>query len=86
MRRLRISSAAIATLALVLAACGGTQQGTPSAGSSDSDGGPSAAPSSGATGGTVRIGWGGSPDSLNPGNGVLTEAYTLYEIVYDTPI
>ena len=30
--------------------------------------------------------WGGSPDSLNPGNGVLTEAYTLYELVYDTPI
>ena len=25
-------------------------------------------------------------DSLNPGNGVLSEAYTLYELVYDTPI
>jgi peptide/nickel transport system substrate-binding protein len=32
----------------------------------------------------VRIGWGGSPDSLNPGLGVLTEAYTLYELVYDS--
>lgn len=31
----------------------------------------------------VRIGWGGSPDSLNPGLGVLSEAYTLYELVYD---
>jgi len=32
----------------------------------------------------VRIGWGGSPDSLNPGLGVLSEAYTLYELVYDS--
>ena len=39
-----------------------------------------------ATGGTVRIGIGGYPDSLNPGNGVLSEAYKLYELVYDTPI
>jgi peptide/nickel transport system substrate-binding protein len=44
------------------------------------------APTGDATGGTVRIAWGGSPDSLNPGNGVLAEAYTLYEIMYDTPI
>lgn len=39
-----------------------------------------------ATGGTVRVGWAGSPDSLNPGNGVLAEAYTIYEIIYDTPV
>ncbi len=39
-----------------------------------------------ATGGTVRIGWGGSPDSLNPGNGVLAESYTLYPLMYDVPI
>jgi peptide/nickel transport system substrate-binding protein len=32
----------------------------------------------------LRIGWGGSPDSLNPGLGVLSEAYTIYELVYDT--
>ena len=38
------------------------------------------------TGGTVRVGWGGSPDSLNPGNAILAEAYTLFELVYDTPI
>jgi peptide/nickel transport system substrate-binding protein len=38
------------------------------------------------TGGTVRIGWGGSPDDLNPGNGVLSEDYTLYELIYETPI
>ena len=34
----------------------------------------------------MRIAWGGSPDSLNPGNGVLAEAYTLYELIYDTPL
>jgi peptide/nickel transport system substrate-binding protein len=33
---------------------------------------------------TARIGWAGSPDSLVPGKGILTEAYTIYELVYDT--
>lgn len=31
----------------------------------------------------LRIGWGGSPDSLNPGVAVLSEAFTLFELVYD---
>ncbi|MBU1865151.1 MAG: ABC transporter substrate-binding protein, partial [Actinobacteria bacterium] len=43
-------------------------------------------PETPATGGTVRIGIGGAPEDLNPGNGVLAEDYTLYELVYDTPI
>jgi len=80
---LRSSGPALAvTVGLLLAACGGAT--SPSPGAS----GESAAPSSGgdATGGTVRIGIGGSPDSLNPGNGLLSESYTLYELVYDTPI
>ncbi|HYM52461.1 MAG TPA: ABC transporter substrate-binding protein [Candidatus Dormibacteraeota bacterium] len=34
----------------------------------------------------MRVGIAGSADSLNPGNGLLTEAYVLYELVYDTPI
>jgi peptide/nickel transport system substrate-binding protein len=33
---------------------------------------------------TARIGWAGSPDSLVPGKGILTEAYAIYELVYDT--
>ncbi|GAB4455218.1 MAG: ABC transporter substrate-binding protein [Anaerolineae bacterium] len=37
-----------------------------------------------AAGGTVRIGWNGSPDTLNPGTGILEEAYILYEMTYDT--
>src|SRR5215210_4334058 len=67
----------VVTLGLILAACGAQSSTSPSA---------SAQASSNLTGGTVRIGIGGSPDSLNPGNGLLSEAYTLYELVYDTPI
>ena len=33
---------------------------------------------------TVRIGWAGSPDTLNPGAAVLSEAYTIFELVYDS--
>ncbi len=32
----------------------------------------------------VRIGWGGSPDTLNPGTAILFEAYDLFELVYDS--
>ncbi|MCA9920312.1 MAG: ABC transporter substrate-binding protein [Anaerolineales bacterium] len=32
----------------------------------------------------LRIGWAGSPDTLNPGTAVLSEAYTLFELVYDS--
>jgi peptide/nickel transport system substrate-binding protein len=74
----------LAVLALLLAACT-TTQGSPSPDATGTGGAEPTAPST-ATGGTVRIGWAGYPDSLNPGNGVLSEAYTLYELVYDTPI
>lgn len=33
---------------------------------------------------TLRVGWAGSPDSLNPGVAVLSEAYTLFDLVYDS--
>ncbi|MEW6029225.1 MAG: ABC transporter substrate-binding protein [Chloroflexota bacterium] len=32
----------------------------------------------------VRIGWAGSPDTLNPGTAVLSEAYIIFELVYDS--
>jgi len=32
----------------------------------------------------VRIGWGGSPDTLNPGTAVLSEAWSIFELVYDS--
>lgn len=32
----------------------------------------------------LRVGWGGSPDTLNPGTALLSEAYTIFELVYDS--
>jgi peptide/nickel transport system substrate-binding protein len=32
----------------------------------------------------LRVGWAGSPDTLNPGAAVLSEAYTIFTLVYDT--
>lgn len=77
----------VVALAVVLAACTDVQQ-TPSASASPdaTDPGDSPAPTSSATGGTVRIGWAGNMADRNPGNGVLAEDYTIYELVYDTPI
>jgi peptide/nickel transport system substrate-binding protein len=31
----------------------------------------------------LRIGWAGSPDTLNPGAAVLSESYTIFGLVYD---
>ena len=74
-RSLRPAFATLVTLILVLAAC----QGSASESASGS-------PGSGATGGTVRVGYPGAPDSLNPGLALFSESYTLFELVYDTPI
>ncbi|MBK8432698.1 MAG: hypothetical protein IPL28_16000 [Chloroflexi bacterium] len=77
----------------VLAACGGEQPADPTpetaaptaapveSGAETADSPPSTSPT---TGGTLRIGWAGSPDTLNPGTAVLTEAYTIFELVYDS--
>jgi peptide/nickel transport system substrate-binding protein len=32
----------------------------------------------------MRVGWAGSPDTLNPGAAVLAESYTIFGLVYDT--
>lgn len=32
----------------------------------------------------MRVGWAGSPDTLNPGAAVLSESYTIFGLVYDT--
>jgi peptide/nickel transport system substrate-binding protein len=45
---------------------------------------PTAAPSAG--GGTVRFGENASPDSLNPGAAYLSEAFDLFDLVYDSLI
>jgi peptide/nickel transport system substrate-binding protein len=72
----------LVVLGLVVASCTPGNSGSPNASASA---GPSGSGST-ATGGTVHIGWGGSPDSLNPGDGLLEESYILYELVYDTPV
>lgn len=35
---------------------------------------------------TMRVGWAGSPDTLNPGAAVLLESYTIFGLVYDTMV
>ena len=74
--------ALVVALGLLIAAC---TQGSPSPSAGGGSSGPSASAST-ATGGILHVGWGGSPDSLNPGDGLLEESYILYELVYDTPI
>ena len=84
-------------LVMVLAACGGdeTEETTTTTGSGSTTTGSGTTGTTGtsattttsaATGGTVRIGWGGAPSSLNPGLGELTEDYSIYELIYNTPI
>ena len=78
-------------LAAVLVACGGGESDTTETDSADSSSESSDAADSGdAEASTsdepvvLRIGWAGSPDTLNPGTAVLSEAYTLFELVYDS--
>jgi ABC-type transport system substrate-binding protein len=33
---------------------------------------------------TLRIGWAGSPDTLNPGTAVLAEAWVMFELTYNS--
>ncbi len=74
-------------LAVLLAACGGSETD-----STDTENGNTPVASGGSTdtGSTsegpvvARVGWAGSPDTLNPGTAVLTEAYTIFELVYDS--
>ena len=70
---------ALVMTALILSACGGAGSPTPEAAASPE------APTSEATAAPVvlRIGMSGSPDSRNPGNAYLTEAFDLIELVYD---
>lgn len=84
----------IVALVLLLAACsGGAAQPEKPAESAPAQEKPaesapaaseSSAQSSTATGGTVRVGWGGAPDTLNPATAVVAESYTLFNLVYDT--
>ncbi len=71
------------TLALMAAACAGAvPTAAPSA--QQLPGATEAPATQPAQPAVVRIGWGGSPDTLNPGAAVLAEAYTLFELVYSS--
>lgn len=73
----------LAALTLILGACT-APIASPTGDEPDATGGDGGGGT--ATGGTVRIGLPGYPDSLNPGLAVLAESYTIYELVYDTPV
>lgn len=60
--------------ALILSACGGA----PASGTDNASTEEASRPS------VVHVGWAGSPDSLNPGMAILVEAYTIFELVYDS--
>ena len=66
-----------ALLVILLAACGGSDDDAATAT-------PAAGEESAAEPAVLRIGWAGSPDTLNPGTAVLSEAYTIFELVYDS--
>jgi len=73
----------LVTFALLLAACGGGQEApvAPAEPGAAEPEAPAEAPSEPAI---VRIGYAGSPDTLNPGAAVLSEAYIMFELVYDS--
>jgi len=80
-------------VALIMAACASTQTTAPT---EPAEPAASEAPPSTTTEETapepteatepvvLRVGYGGSPDTLNPGTAVLAEAYYMFELVYDT--
>ena len=76
----------LVVLALIITACGqGSQPAAPAdSNPTQSEQAETAAETNDPTGGTVRIGINGSPDTLNPGTAILSEAYDLFEIVYDS--
>jgi len=69
----------IMLLVFLLSACAGTPAPGAAPATTDAE---TAATSAGPI--TLRVGWPGSPDTLNPGTGILVEAYTIYDLVYDT--
>ena len=75
-------------LAGLLAACGGSETDSADTDSSDSSDTTSETADTESADSSepvvLRIGWAGSPDTLNPGTAVLSEAYTLFELVYDS--
>ncbi len=68
----------------LLAACGGSETDSPDTDATVPAGGSTDAATTDEGPVVLRVGWAGSPDTLNPGTAVLTEAYTIFEMVYDS--
>ena len=79
--RIRLVWSVLLVVLRLLAACGGA---APTSGPATAPQGEQPAPTTGTTAAqpsqpaTVRIGWGGSPDTLNPGAAILAEAFETY--------
>jgi peptide/nickel transport system substrate-binding protein len=73
----------LTTLALLLSACGGGQPAATTEPGSPEEPEP-IAPGDPSEPAILQTGWAGSPDTLNPGTAILAEAYTLFELVYDS--
>ena len=80
--KLTLVLAVLMATALLLSACGGQEAPAPSA--AEPSGAQPEAAEVPAEPAIVRIGYAGSPDTLNPGAAVLSEAYYMFELVYDT--
>ncbi len=83
MSRLRPPTLLIVLLALALLAGGCTAAQPAAQAPAEPAAAEAGAPAAAAGSDLVRIGWGGSPDTLNPGTAVLSEAFTIFELVYD---
>jgi len=64
--------------ALAIAACGGGGAEPTNAPDTSQPSEPNNEPV------VLNVGWAGSPDTLNPGTAVLAEAYSLFELIYDS--
>ena len=72
-------------LALVMSACGAPPPATePASPGEPAATEPAATEPPAAEPAILRVGWAGSPDTVNPGTAVLSEAYTVFTLVYDT--
>ena len=92
----RLPFMSILVLALIAAACAGTPTAAPTEPAEPAEPVVTEAPPPAVTEEpapeppesmepvVLRIGYGGSPDTLNPGTAVLSEAYYMFELVYDT--
>lgn len=74
----------LAAIALIMVACQGVVQPVVPADSGGSQSEQAEETSASTGGGLLRVGYGGSPDTLNPGPAVLSEAYIMFELVYDS--